>query len=124
MSHHTKKLIAVLMMLWLPLFSGAALASSMTMQMPQSSCHEMADDGAMMSADMAMDDGSMADSAGHGDPTCHTCGVCHLACTAYLAVPDVQFTPLQSTAQIFSAYLVSFRSISFAPLLPPPLVSA
>jgi hypothetical protein len=119
MSHHTKKLIAILMMLWLPLFSGAALASSITMQMPQSVCHEMADDGDMMASDMVMDDSAMLNTSDHDAANCHACGVCHLACTGYLAVPSLQLTPVQNAAQLFTAYLVSF-----APLLPPPLASA
>jgi len=124
MSYHTKKLIAILMMLWLPLFSGAALASSITMQIPQSTCHEMMNDDGMMSGEMVMDDSAMFNTADQDDTNCHACGICHLACAGYLAVPSLQIIPLQNPAQVFTTYLVAFRSLSFAPLLPPPLVRA
>jgi hypothetical protein len=88
MSRSTRKLIAVLMLLWLPIFTGSALAASVSMQLPQGGCNEEAMSQAMpggtmdMHMDMgehAMPQGEMPAPAGAHD----TCGVCHMACTAY-----------------------------------------
>jgi hypothetical protein len=55
------------------------------------------------------------------NPTGNTCGVCHLACTGYMAVSDLTPAVLQIATNSIVPYLVSFHSITFAPLLPPPL---
>jgi hypothetical protein len=118
MSHFTQKLIAVLFALWLPLFSGSALAASVTMQLsnaPAGQCHDM--DGM---ADMEMPDMSADEAA----PACASCGLCHLACTAYFAVATVALTVSQPAALDNTPYLVSFHSVSSTPLLPPPLARA
>jgi hypothetical protein len=58
------------------------------------------------------------------DSSCNACGVCHLACSGYLAVPAVVSPGMQASAQPTTPYLVVFDSITSAPLLPPPLVRA
>jgi ferredoxin len=110
----SKKIIAVLFAIWLPLFSGSALASSVAMSAPSGT----------MSADHCQDE-AMADmdmSDGDEQAACASCGLCHLACTAYFAVATVALTVSQSAASDNTPYLVSFHSVSFTPLLPPPLV--
>jgi hypothetical protein len=118
------KIVAVVVMLWLPLFSGNALASSIQMQMPSNQCQ---DEAMATMPDMEMHDMDMGDqqAAVMGDdhsPACDTCGICHLACSGYVAASEVAPVPLNilGLAQVLNQ--VSFRSISFAPLTPPPLV--
>ncbi len=57
-------------------------------------------------------------------PSCSTCGVCHLACTGYLAVPGVELVAVQTAAREITPYLVVFHSVTSVPLVPPPLVRA
>lgn len=123
MSRLSKKIIAVLFAIWLPLFSGSALASSIVMQVPSGHCQ----DESMQMPDMdmsAMDMSDMHTMSGDSDehmPACNSCAVCHLACSAYLAVPTLVLPAVQISARAATPYLVSYISISSAPLLPPPL---
>jgi uncharacterized protein involved in copper resistance len=126
-----RKVIAVLMLLWLPLFSGNALAATVSMQMHQSPCHEemqAMDDMSM--ADMDMPNMSMSEMDVHHMPsnphgaTCSACGVCHLACAGYLAAPSAELASIQAAAREITPYLITFVSVSSAPLDPPPLVRA
>jgi len=55
MTRSSRKFIAVLMLLWLPLFSGNALAATISMQLPQGGCNE-SDMSQMMMADDDMGD--------------------------------------------------------------------
>ena len=122
------------MLLWLPVFTGSALAASVSMQLPQGECHDAAMAHEAMNMDMAMDmsmDMANMDMGEHqpvpaGDhgPSCNDCGVCHLACTGYLAVPSVSVADVQTAAREITPYLVVFNSITSVPLLPPPLVRA
>jgi hypothetical protein len=130
MTRSARKLIAVLMLLWLPIFTGSALAASVSMQLPQqSSCHESATSQTMSHAGMDMGEhrmhhGEMPAPAGEHSPSCSDCGVCHLACTGYLAVADVALSAVQAAALELTPYLVVFHSFTSAPLVPPPLVRA
>lgn len=72
----------------------------------------------------SMDMGDMHAMSGDTDenaPACNSCAVCHLACTAYLAVPTLLLPAVQVSARDSTPYLVSYLSVSSAPLLPPPL---
>jgi len=116
-----KKLIAVLIMLWLPLFSGSALAASVAMQMQQGDCHE-ATMQASSDDDMSAHQHNEMPAADEQTPACSACGVCHLACTGYLAMPTVELIHAQTSAAEFPAYQANFISVTSTPLLPPPLV--
>jgi hypothetical protein len=129
MTRSARKFIAVFMLLWLPVFTGSALAASVSMQLPQGECHDAAMSHEGMSMDMAMDMANMSMDehqpvpAEHS-PSCTDCGICHLACTGYLTVPSVAITAVQTTAREITPYLVVFNSVTSVPLLPPPLVRA
>lgn len=112
------------MLLWLPLFSGSALAASVSMQMPQGHCMEMADMAGMDMSGHSLHQDEAPAVADQYSPSCSSCGICHLACSAYLAVPDVAPAAVQHGAQEIAPYLVSFHSITSTPLLHPPLVRA
>lgn len=119
----SRKFIAVLMLLWLPVFTGSALAASVSMSLPQSGCHDTAMSHEGMSMDMGehqMHHDEMPSPAGEHS----TCGVCHLACTGYLTVPGLVMSAVPATAREVTPYLVAFTSVTFTPLLPPPLARA
>ncbi|MDO8311080.1 MAG: DUF2946 domain-containing protein [Sideroxyarcus sp.] len=125
MSRLSRKFIAVLLLLWLPLFNGSALASAVSMQMQQGGCHEAAVSQAMSHQDTGkhlQHHGEMPTTADEQTLSCSSCGVCHLACTGYLAVPSAQLVAVQAAASGVIPYLVAFHSVTSAPLVPPPLV--
>ncbi len=125
MSRLSRKFVAVLMLLWLPLFSGNALAVSVSMQLQRGDCHEAATVQTMAHADLGehhQHHGEMPAVADEQTPSCSACGVCHLACTGYLTVPDADAVTLQTAAREATPYLVIYQSFTSAPLLPPPLV--
>ncbi len=128
MSRPYRQFIAVLLAVWLPLFSGAALAASVSMQAQRGACHE-ADMQQMHHQDMDVHQHADSSAAQHDaqdqqDSSCNACGVCHLACSGYLAVPTVEAVTAQVSAQSVTPYLVSFHSITSIPLVPPPLALA
>lgn len=126
MSYTLRKFVAVLMLLWLPLFTGNALAAAVSMQMPQSGCHEEAASQAMVHDDMAQHHHHHQETPAQEEhsSSCSACGVCHLACTGYLSVASAAIVSLQTTSREVTPYLVAFHSVTTTPLLPPPLVRA
>lgn len=119
------------MLLWLPVFTGSALAASVPMLLPHGGCNEAGMSQAMSgeTMDMEMDEhhmhrGEMPAPADEHSPSCNSCGVCHLACTGYLAAPGVEMVAVQITASEITPYLVVFNSFASAPLVPPPLARA
>jgi hypothetical protein len=128
MFRSSRKFVAVLMLLWLPLSGGNALAATISMQVQQGECHE----AAMSHNDMGIHhmgahhqhNAKMSSAADKHGPSCNACGVCHLACTGYLAVPGMEIAAVQTTAREITPYLVVFHSVTSAPLVPPPLVRA
>ncbi len=124
MSNSFKKFVAILMLLWLPLFSGNTLAAMVSMPMQQGSCHETATPKKMAHGGMAQHHhhhGKASVTADEQNSSCSSCGVCHLFCAGYLLVPSVALVAVQTSPSETIPYLVSFRSPTFAPLLPPPL---
>lgn len=126
MSRLTRKFIAVLMLLWLPIFTGSALAASVSMQMPHGECHESSASMSGVDMDMSMDmsDDDVSDDTVAADehaPSCNDCGICHLACSAYLSAPHVALPSIQTSSLEVTPYLVAFTSLNSAPLDPPPL---
>jgi len=123
----TQKIVAVLLAIWLPMFSGSALAASVSMQMQQGSCHEAAMSQEMSYMDMGEHNqhhGELPAAADEQSTSCSACGICHLACTGYLAVPSAELVAMQITARVVTPYLVVFHSVTSAPLDPPPLARA
>lgn len=127
-----RKLVAVFMLLWLPLSGGNALAASLAMQLQQGECHPaaatmshegMADHGMMMDHEMPSHDHT-AMQADDETSNCTSCGVCHLACTAYLDAPAVALPLAETVSSAVAAAAAHFVSHTSAPLLPPPLVAA
>ncbi|MDD4913128.1 MAG: DUF2946 domain-containing protein [Sideroxydans sp.] len=121
MSRLTRKFIAVFMLLWLPLSSGSALAASLAMQLQQGECHESAEMMSMSHEDMMQHDHEAMQTSDEGASGCNACGVCHLACTAYLDTPVVAMQLFDSGSQAVSSIPETFVSHLSAPLVPPPL---
>ena len=123
MTRSTKKFVAILMLLWLPLFSGNTLAATMSMQMQEGGCHETSTSQAMQHQNMG-DHHGIATAADEQSPAGSACDICHLACTGYLAVPNTEMVAEQSSARETTPFLVVFHSFTSAPLVPPPLATA
>jgi hypothetical protein len=122
MSRSAQKIIAMFFAVWLPLFSGSALAASVTMRMPAGHCQDESMQMAGMDmGDMDMSVQQMPAAADQHHPACNACSVCHLACTGYLAVPGADMFAAQTRARDITPYLLAFSSFTSAPLLPPPL---
>jgi hypothetical protein len=127
MSHLSRKIIAVLMLLWLPLFIGNALAAMVSMQMQQGKCHETP--GARMMSHDSMGEhhmnlGKTPATTDEHSPSCSAGGVCHLACTGFLAAPSQSLVTIQIASSETILFLVAFRSFTSTPLVPPPHVHA
>jgi hypothetical protein len=120
MSLSVRKLIAVLLAVWLPLFSGSVLAASVSMQLHNGAhvAMQTMQQGDHCEQHMGSSSDPAAMSDHHG---CATCAVCHLACSAYLAVSHPDELAMQQSGAAVDLYLLSFNSILSIPLLPPPL---
>lgn len=123
MTRSAKKFVAVLMLLWLPLFSGNTLAATVSMQMQQGDCHESAASQEMQHQNMGGHH-EMSATADDQSPACNACDICHLACAGYLAVPSTEMVTVQTSAREATPYLLVFHSFTSAPLVPPPLARA
>lgn len=125
-----RKFIAVLMLLWLPLSSGSALAAIVSMELHRDACQEMlaqemhhADTGHYQHTEtIAAQDRTAAHE--QTDFSCDACGVCHLACSSYLTNQDAAGATAQMPEKPATPYLVASNSVTSTPLIHPPLVSA
>jgi Protein of unknown function (DUF2946) len=121
MSRTSRKFLAVLMLLWLPVFTGSTLASSVSMQLAQSKCHGAA---APQMAGMSMNGNHHMDQCNSPAPNHNGCGVCQLACSDYVGITGVTVPQPPMTAREITPYVLAYTSISIVPLLPPPLARA
>ncbi len=103
-----RRVLLLVLMLWLPLVTGNAMAQAMLMGMPQTqpACHEQ----------MSMP-GSQPDSA----TACMQCAFCQIACAACLPTPVLRLPAVSPLSQPFPPVLTSHVSPSFPPLNPPPI---
>ncbi|MDO8811865.1 MAG: DUF2946 domain-containing protein [Gallionella sp.] len=134
MSHTLGKFIAVILAIWLPLFSGNALAVSVAMQAMAGDRHSaVAQQGesdahcaSMMQqhAQHAQPAADQDQSAGHTDqqnPAGTNCGTCHLVCCGYAATAPIEVMEAQPSARLFASISSQFQSITPTLLDPPPL---
>jgi len=123
MSHPLRKFIAVLLVIWLPLFSGTALAASLAMQMTSGSCNVSAALEAEHHDSVAHQHELV--QAGEQDNQkrsgCNDCGVCHFACSGYLANVSDMIMAQQQLISVYFTLSSQIRSYASAPLDPPPL---
>jgi hypothetical protein len=131
-----RKFVAVLLAIWLPLFSGSALAASVAMQTTSGDCHPLVvqpnqhhthNVSTIHQHYTHHDDqtvSSQVQTSGQKDQqnlSCKDCGVCHFACSGYLAAVTISVTGNQLLAQNYMPSSTQFQSFSSAPLDPPPL---
>jgi hypothetical protein len=133
MSRLSRKIVAVVLAVWLPLFSGYALADSIVMQNMHGDCHggqqiahSMQHDSAslqhMHHVQLAANDHQSADRHDSQSSTCNdNCGVCQLACSGYFAVTVIDIAVIEPSSQSFTLFSTEFQSVTTAPLDPPPL---
>jgi hypothetical protein len=125
------KFVAVLLAVWLPLFSANALAASTGMQSMTDGC-PMVPIGTSLPQHLSAMKQHMQLTALHGqqhqhagqNPSHRNCGLCQLACCGYLADVTGWLAPLQPLVLSFPPASIQFQSVSSAPLDPPPLASA
>ena len=133
------KFVAVLLAIWLPLFSGSALAASVAMQTTSGDCHPVAvqpnrhhtphvstnhQHDSLHNDQPAASQHHAAVQHDQQNSSCKDCGVCHFACSGYLATVTVSVTGDQLLAQNYTSSSTQFQSFSSAPLDPPPLARA
>ncbi len=136
-----RKFVAVLLAVWLPLFSGNALAASIVMQSSNGDCHtavaQQVSHPSQHASDMhqhmhhaqltANQDQSPVHQEQQNSPhdsqnsSCDNCGVCQLACSGYLAAVAINVAEAQPSAQSFTLSSTQYQSVTSAPLDPPPL---
>jgi hypothetical protein len=139
MSHPAEKFIAVILAIWLPLFSGNALAASIAMQAMVGEHHAaVAQPGeppqhcaltVQQNTHPAQLDVNLDQSADHSsqqnpdqqNSAGENCGTCHFACCGYLAAATVEVTKVKPLAWLFASLSTQFQSITLIPLDPPPL---
>ncbi|MDP2693483.1 MAG: hypothetical protein Q8O58_01240 [Gallionella sp.] len=135
----------MILAIWLPLFSGNALAVSVAMQSMGGDYHSaVAQQGepdahcASIMQQHAHHDQLAADqSAGHPDqqnhgqqnqdqqnPAGEDCGTCHLACCGYMAAASIEVMDAQPSGRLFTLLSTQFQSVTSTPLDPPPLARA
>jgi len=139
-----KKFIAVLLAVWFPLFSGNALAVSVAMQTMSGDCcaavaqqdehharhattthqHTQPVQIAVLQDQSAQCHEPQNDHQDQQNSPCENCGVCHLACSGYLATVAIKVAESQPLAQLFTDFSAQFQSIASTPLDPPPLARA
>lgn len=130
MLYVVKKFIAVILAIWLPLFSGNALAVSVAMQAMGGSGHSVQQDKHHAHCDAAMQQheqlaAGQDQSAGQQDRFHHAdCGACHFVCCGYLAVTSIEVMNVPSSSLKFPLVSTQFQSITSYPLDPPPLPCA
>ena len=109
MSRSAQKLIAILLILWLPLVSGNALARAMAMSADNIQTEVMAD---------CPDHASM-----HADNKCNQCEFCQIACAAYLPVPLLTLAAEISLRPSFMPFVGTLHSLSLPVVDPPPIAA-
>ena len=136
MFRSARKFVAVLLAIWLPLFSGNALAEAIAMHSQGGSCHAAAQQSAhyshqtaaghqhMHQAPHAASHDMSASQHDQQDSSCVDHAVCHLACCGYAAGSTLVIVAEQQADRIFAPYLDSPRSLTLPLFDPPPLVRA
>ena len=107
MSSITKKWIAVLLAIWLPLFTGNALAASVLMQMSHDACDTIL----QMDACDQMTSVAPGQTDDQQDAACADCGLCHLACSAYLTMPEINNDVTMGVAKVIPGETHAYVSV-------------
>jgi hypothetical protein len=113
-----KKFVAILMLILFPLSGSSALAATESLQM-DGTYHGMA----MPTIQPHQGNGLHKTNTSHEQHgnSCSDKGTCQLSCIGYLAPPFQELASVQLEMKLVTPYLVSFTSVTSAPLNPPPL---
>lgn len=130
MSRPIKKFVAVFVAVWLPLFSGNVLAVSVAMRTMCSDCqpvvgqqeehhtHHVSIAQHFQFAANQDQSSSLHDQQGSD---CGNSGICHLACSGFLATESIEMAQFQPLTLPFAPSSTQFQSVALTPLDPPPL---
>jgi len=132
MFHTIKKFIAVLLAIWLPLFSGNALAESVVMHSKGGSCHAVAVQQSghhsqqasvqhMHHAHLAANHDLSSIHHDQQNSSCNDHAVCHQVCCGYVASSVSVIVAVQQADRIFAPYLDAPRTLTLPLFDPPPL---
>ena len=128
-----RKFVAVLLAIWLPLFSGNALAESIAMQPKAEDCHAAAQQYEHRShqasakhrhvhqAQLAENHAPSSDHHDQQSSSCKNHAICHLACCGYVAGSVLVIVAEQQAVRIFAPYLDTPRTLTLPLFDPPPL---
>ena len=136
MFRFARKFVAVLLAIWLPLFSGNALAEAVVMHSKGGSCHATAQQGGhhshqasarhqhMHQEHLAANHDLPSSQHNQQDSSCNDHAVCHLVCCGYVAGSVPVMVAAQQADRIFAPYLDSPRTLTLPLFDPPPLARA
>jgi hypothetical protein len=133
MIRSVRKFVAIILAIWMPLFSGNVLAVSVVMQAVGGDCHPVVTQQdkqhlyhatTTQHAQSASNQDQSADLQDKQDSACENSGICHLACCGYMAIASIKVAETQPVAQSFTSSSIQFQSIALTPLDPPPLARA
>ena len=137
-----KKFVALVLTIWFPLFSGNAMAASVAMQsmgamggecetgVAKNVEHHISPHQASMASAEKLEPAPekfgqsfhQQNQLDQQKSSCKHCGVCHLACTGYMATAAIKVPADQPLAQSFAPFSSHFQSTTTTPQVPPPLV--
>lgn len=131
----TRKFIAVLLAIWLPLFSGSALAESVAMQSNGGDCHaivtqedehrsHLASNAHEHQAQLAVNPDMPSGHQDHSNSSCKNHSICHFASCGYVANSVLMTVTEQQPDRAFTPYLVTLRTLTLPLFDPPPLARA
>jgi len=113
------------MLLWLPLFTGSAMAVATSMQLAQGNLDKLSISQTMSDEDMTMDECPMQHADGSSSSSAHsTCEICHFVGAGYLPVTNIDVPTARTAVTLNPTASISFISTTTTPLLPPPLLFA
>lgn len=133
MPRSVKKIVAVILAIWLPLFSGNVLAVSVAMQTVCGDCQTVATQQGehhkhhVSSAQhfrSAADQDKSSSLHDQQESGCGNSAICHLACSGYLATASINVAETRLFAQSFALSSTQFQSVALTLLDPPPLARA
>lgn len=105
-----KNALAIILAIWLPLFSGNAVSVSLSMT-------------TLCQAGSAQKGMKSMDNQAHKYGSCADCGFCRIAGNGFMASSGLSRAWLAESPFVPYFYLFSFNSVTSAPLDPPPLAS-
>lgn len=130
----TKKFIALLLAVWLPLFSGSALAESIAMQSKGGGCHAAVTQEDAHRSHLAStayehhaqpdEDTGMPSHQDRQNSSCNGHSICHFASCGYVANSVLMTVTEQQPDRAFTPYLVTLRTLTLPLFDPPPLARA